>query len=94
MTERKTYSKAFKLEAVRLARVASVYEIPEDELPRVRRIGSKVGFLGINVLCYMHALEPVDVADAVERYRQKLLDERPASVQPLHPKQPGKTCVL
>ena len=74
-------------------RVASVYEIPEDELPRVRRIGSKVGFLGINILCYMHGLEPVDIASAVERYRQRLLDERPA-VQPLRPGEPGKTRVL
>ena len=74
--------------------VASVYEIPDDELPRVRRIGKKVGFLGINVLCYMHALEPVDVAGALERYRERLLDERPAAVQPLHPQQPGKTRVL
>ena len=90
----RAYSAKEVAEMLGTSRVASVYEIPEDELPRVRRIGSAVGFLGINVLCYMHSLEPIDVAGALERYRERLLDERPAAVQPLHPKEPGKTRVL
>ena len=56
--------------------------------------GSGVGFRGINVLCYMHGLPPIDIAAAVERYRRRLLDERPRAVQPFHPKQSGKTRVL
>ena len=75
-------------------RVASVYAIPEDELPRVRRIGRAVGFLGINVLCYMHSLAPVDVAAAIETYRQRLMQERRAAVRPLHPQKDGKTRIL
>ena len=90
----RAYSAKEVAEMLGISRVASVYEIPEDELPRVRRIGSAVGFLGINVLCYMHSLEPVDVAGALERYRKLLLDVRPVAVQPLHPKEPGKIRVL
>ncbi len=63
-------------------RVASVYEIPDDELPRVRRIGASVGFLGINVLCYMHRLPPVDVARAIDEYRSRLMQDRP-TVRPI-----------
>lgn len=74
-------------------RVASVYEIPEEELPRVKRIGSHLGFLGINVLCYMHGLPPVDVAALVERYRERLIQDRP-KVQPLRTVENGKTRVL
>ena len=47
-------------------RVASIYEIPEDQLPRVRRIGSSIGFLGINVLSYMHRLPPIDIEAYVD----------------------------
>ena len=90
----RAYSAKEVAEMLGTTRVASVYEIPENELPRVKRIGSTVGFLGINVLCYMHSLDPMDVAGAVERYRERLLDERPRAVQPLHPQQPGKTRVL
>ncbi len=75
------------------ARVASVYEIPEDELPRVRRIGSAVGFLGINVVAYMHGLAPVDVAAAVEQYRDRLMHDRP-TVRALHTPTDGKTRIL
>ena len=74
-------------------RVASVYEIPEDELPRVRRIGSGVGFLGINILCYMHGLPPLDMEAAIEQYRQHLIQDRP-TVRALRPSEPGKTRVL
>lgn len=65
-------------------RVASIYEIPETELPKVRRVGSTIGYLGINVLLYMHELPPVDLRSELARYREKLMDERPA-VKPLHP---------
>ena len=74
-------------------RIASVYEIPEEELPRVKRIGSHLGFLGINVLCYMHGLPPVDVAALIERYRERLIQDRP-KVQPLRTVENGKTRVL
>lgn len=74
-------------------RVASVYEIPETELPRVRRIGSGVGFLGINILCYMHGVPPVDMEGAIDQYRQRLFQNRP-TVQALRPAETGKTRVL
>ena len=61
-------------------RVQSVYEIPGAELPAVRRIGSNKGYLGINILCYMHGLKPVDMKSAIEGYRKKLMDERPRVV--------------
>ena len=75
-------------------RLASIYEIPEDELPRVRRIGRAVGFLGINVLCYMHSLAPVDVAGAIETFRERLMQERRPTVRPLHPQKGDKTRIL
>ena len=57
-------------------RIESVYNICETDLPRVKRIGSRIGFLGINVLCYMHGLKPVDMKSAIEHYREKLEQER------------------
>jgi len=76
-----------------IKRLASVYEIPDHLLPRVRRIGSSIGFLGINVLCYMHDLPPVNVAGVVEAYRKRLLDEKPI-VRPLPISKGGRTRVL
>lgn len=76
-----------------IKRVASVYEIPEDELPRVKRVGTTVGYLGINVAAYMHGLPPVDVAAAVEAYRQRLMQDRP-NVRPIRPAEGGKTRIL
>ena len=72
-------------------RVADVYGISEDELPRVRRGGTAFGYLGINILCYMHRLPPVDIAASIERHRRQLLDERPVAVQPMHPRNGQKT---
>ncbi len=90
----RAYSAEEVAELLGVARTNSIYEIPETELPRVRRIGRAVGYLGINVLCYMHSLPPVDVAGAVEAFRARLLDERPSVVQPLRPDEPGRTRVL
>lgn len=58
-------------------RLKSIYEIPESELPRVRRIGSGVGFLGVNVLCYMHGLPPVDMDSVIEGYRDSIMQAAP-----------------
>lgn len=74
-------------------REQSVYEIPEEELPRARSIGTKVGFLGIHLVCYQLKLPPVDVAGAVEQFRQRLMQDRP-KVRALHPSENGKTRVL
>lgn len=74
-------------------RVASVYEIPEEQLPRVRRIGSSIGYLGINVLAYMHGLPPVDVEAMVESYRKRIMDDRP-KVLPLRSDAGGRTRLL
>lgn len=63
-------------------RVQSVYDIPEDLLPRVQRIGVTHGYLGINVLAYMAQVPPVDVAAAVEAFRERTMADRPR-VQPL-----------
>ena len=74
-------------------RVASIYEIPEEELPRARRIGSGVGFLGLNVLCYVQGRPPVDLDALIDRYRDRLMQDRhPTAVRPLH--ENGKTRVL
>ena len=75
------------------SRVQSVYQIPEEELPRVRRIGCDKGYLGINVLCYIHGLPPVDIAAAIEQYRKRLLQDRP-TVSVLHPRKKGKTRIV
>ena len=61
---------------------ASVYRIDKRDLPRVKRIGTKIGFLGINVLCYMHGLEPIDMERVIEDYRARLMNDRP-KVKPL-----------
>ena len=90
----RAYSAEEVAEILGTTRTNSIYEIPERDLPRVRRVGRTVGYLGINVLCYMHGLKPVDVAGAVEQFRARLLDERPSSVRPLYPDQQGKTRVL
>jgi len=84
-------------EAAHLLGIAegSVYKIPPNELPRVRRNGTAIGFLGINILCYMHQAEPVDVAGLLERMRRRLTEEADAArpvVRPLNPT--GKTRVL
>ena len=90
----RAYSAEEVAEILGTTRINSIYEIPASELPRVRRVGRAVGYLGINMLCYMHGLPPVDVAGAVEAFRERLLDERPSVVQPLRPSEPGKTRVL
>ena len=59
------------------SRVNSVYEISEEELPRVRRIGRNVGYLGINVLAYMHGLDPVDMESHIRLYRRQLFGDGP-----------------
>ena len=46
--------------------IKSVYNIPEEELPRVRRAGSNVGVLGIQLLRYIHGLEPLDTSMMVD----------------------------
>jgi hypothetical protein len=71
----------------------SVYEISEMELPKVRRAGTGVGYLGINILLYVHGLPPVDVKKRLEAYRDALTRNRPA-VQPLHPETRERTRVL
>lgn len=62
----------------------SVYEIPEAELPKVRRVGTGVGYLGINILLYVHGLPPVDLKRRLEEYREALMRNRSA-VKPLNP---------
>lgn len=81
------------------ARAAAVYRIDKRDLPRVRRVGTKIGFLGINVLCYMHGLPPVDMEQLIEDYRAKLMAERPRPrpVQPIRRgagQLPGETRIV
>lgn len=59
----------------------SVYRIDQNELPRVRRNGNRVGYLGINILCYIHSLPPVDVAAEVQRMRDQLMSAKPAPLR-------------
>ena len=56
-------------------RVASVYDIPPSELPTVRRIGSKKGYLGINILCYIHDMPPVDMEGYIQRCKKELFSK-------------------
>ncbi|MDZ4700932.1 MAG: hypothetical protein SH809_14645 [Rhodothermales bacterium] len=74
-------------------RVESVYEIPEAELPRVRRVGKGFGYLGINVLCYMAGQPPIDLEAAIEAYRQRLNDAR-GNILPMSLASEGLTRVL
>ena len=74
-------------------RVESVYSIPEAELPRVRRIGSRHGYLGIHVLCYLVGTEPIDMEAVLERYREKLMEE-PGKILSLNSTAPGLKRVL
>ncbi|MEZ4699265.1 MAG: hypothetical protein R2834_02955 [Rhodothermales bacterium] len=72
----RAYSAKEVAELLGTSRVESVYEIPENELPRVRRIGKSFGYLGINVLCYMAGRPPVDIDAAIEEYRKRLTEGR------------------
>jgi hypothetical protein len=59
-------------------RLASVYTIDKERLPRANGVGSAVGFLGIHILCYMADLPPVDIRSAVQDFRERLLNDRRA----------------
>lgn len=87
----RTYDAKEAAHILGIKRVQSVYEIPDEDLPRVKRIGSNVGFLGINLLCYSHGLAPVDMTAAIEQFRARLMSDRP-NVQPLRPT--GKSRVV
>lgn len=89
----KVYSPQEVAELLGTNRIESVYAIPENELPRVKRIGTRIGYLGINLLCYMHNMPPVDMPAVIENYRERLMQGAP-KVQPLHPNKPGMTKVL
>ena len=52
--------------------IKSVYNIPDDELPRVRRAGSNVGFLGIQLLRYIHGLDPIDTTQMVDELSESV----------------------
>lgn len=55
----------------------TVSRLTEEDLPKVRRIGSSIGYYGINVLCYIHKLPPVDTEAMTRQFRERLLNERP-----------------
>ena len=59
-----------------------ISRIPEDELPRVRRIGRGIAYYGINILCYIHRLTPIDTEAITRQMREQLLGEAP-KVKPL-----------
>ena len=71
----------------------SVYQIPENELPKQRRAGNGVGYYGINILLYQNGLPPVDLTRRLEEFREVLMRARPA-VQPLHPQDQEWTRVV
>ena len=60
-------------------RTESICEIPESLLPRVRRLGRKQGFMGINILCYIHNIEPVDTAAWTRQLKGSLSSKRSSS---------------
>lgn len=62
----------------------AVRQIPESELPKVRRVGTGIGYLGINIMLYSHEIPPIDMTVVLEEYRAALLRDRPA-VEALHP---------
>lgn len=76
---------------------STLSKISEHELPR-ERVGPSRGsvvYFGINILCYLVGLEPVDVKALVEQLRSDLLREarRPSKVQSL-PKSRDRTRIL
>lgn len=89
----RVYSAKDAARVLGIERIASMYEIPETDLPRVRRIGSSIGFHGINLLAYALRRPPVDVEAAFDRYRETIMKDRPA-VRPLNQDAQGLTRVL
>ena len=63
---------------------AAVRHIPEAELPKARRVGTGIGYLGINIMLYSHGLPPIDMTSVLEEYRRSLLRDRP-TVEALRP---------
>ena len=59
--------------------IKSVYNIPEDELPRVRRAGSSVGFLGIQLLRYIHGLDPINTEKMVDELSEVVKEQLEAT---------------
>lgn len=53
----------------------TVRRIPAEVLPTVKRIGNRKGILGINILCYMHELLPVNYEDIAVNQRERILYE-------------------
>ena len=89
----KVYSAREAAKLLGIDRLASVYEIPESELPRVRRVGSSIGYYGIHIMGYALKKPPVDVEAQYERYRERIMQDRP-KVRPLNPESLGKTRVM
>lgn len=62
----------------------SVYGIPEAMLPRARvgATGRTVRYLGINILCYLAGLPPVDTEAIARKVRQAFIEQasRPPAV--------------
>lgn len=76
----------------------SVYKIPENELPWVRRAGSGKGYLGIQILRYMHGLDPLDTESMVEELsrtiKNSLASTTRTAIRPLNGSTSTKTRVL
>lgn len=75
-----------------------VYDIPEEQL-RPTWTGPTKGrkcFLGINIICYIAGIEPVDVETVARRERERFVGEarRPAKVHSLPNAVNEKTRIL
>ena len=66
-------------------RVESVSQIPEELLPSVRRLGNRKGFMGINILCYIHELDPVDTKALTEQLKQEYMQSARPKIKPINP---------
>jgi len=76
-----------------LSRKRTVYDIPEHDLPR-RWVGPQRGslrFYGLDILCYIHQLPPVDMGEVIDALRSQI--SRPAGVRPM-PSKGGEVRVL
>ena len=89
----KVYSPQEVCEILGTERVESIYAISQEELPRVKRLGTRIGYLGINLLCYIHNLPPIDMESVVKAYRDRLMSEAP-TVRPINAEASGKIRVL
>ena len=89
----KIYTAKEVAEIFGIDRVATIYDIPQDELPRVRLNSRRYGYWGINILCYMSGQTPVDIEAIIKGHKDRLKKEHP-NIMPIGTKKEGLKRVM